>query len=153
MTASQEASFFTGGGVIGSDEKPASEITIQADGKLIVAGSSLLGKISVTRYLPDGRLDRSFGENGTWFIQRAANTQLYDLKVDASGRILIGIRSSEFFLVRLKGDGTLDTTFGDGGKVQTNFETAGFYPDYTDGCKTAENSKSFLATRRLIRGL
>ena len=29
----------------------------------------------------------------------------------------------------------------------------GFYPDYTDGCKTAENSKSLFATRRLIRGL
>jgi uncharacterized delta-60 repeat protein len=130
MSATQELSFFTGGGVIGNDEKPASEIAIQADGKFIVAGSSLLGKISVTRYFPDGRIDRSFGNNGTSFIQMAVNSHLYDLKVDASGRILIGgsdystTRGSGFVLVRLKGDGTLDTSFGDGGKVQTNFETA-----------------------------
>jgi CRP-like cAMP-binding protein len=29
----------------------------------------------------------------------------------------------------------------------------GFYPDFTDGYKTPENSKSLLATRRRIRGL
>jgi len=39
------------------------------------------------------------------------------------------------------------------GYVAREDNTKGFYPDYTDGCKTAENSKSLLATRRLIRGL
>ena len=32
-------------------------------------------------------------------------------------------------------------------------DAVGFYPDYTDVSKTAENSKSLFATRRLIRGL
>jgi hypothetical protein len=56
-----------GSGGIGVSFGPldwASALVQQPDGKLIVAGTSANDYILLTRYLPDGRVDTSFGPGG-----------------------------------------------------------------------------------------
>ncbi|MEO1258703.1 MAG: T9SS type A sorting domain-containing protein [Bacteroidota bacterium] len=100
---------------------------MQADGKLLVTGRSI-DKINLTddfllaRYLPDGTLDASFGNNGIVFtpIQHIAQGRsvlpLPDEKI-----ILVGYLSdfdtADIVLMRYLPDGTIDADFGTDGKV------------------------------------
>ncbi|WP_432672048.1 T9SS type A sorting domain-containing protein [Flavobacterium sp. SM2513] len=96
----------------GYDESKCS--TIQADGKIIVAGTSHVNQnsiLSVVRYHADGSIDTSFGTNGIFKL----NTQIYDavnsVKVDGNGRILLATDLNAT-VIRLNSNGTLDGSFG-----------------------------------------
>jgi uncharacterized delta-60 repeat protein len=115
----------------------ASASAIQSDGKIIVAGS--IGGLDwadflLARYNPDGSLDTSFGIAGkvtTDFLGwgdwvRAVAVQS-DGKIIAAGIMAIlpngtpyaDLRVRRGALVRYNKDGSLDSTFGTGGKVIT----------------------------------
>jgi uncharacterized delta-60 repeat protein len=109
------------------------EVVIQADGRIVVAGTSSSGiggaDFALARYLPDGRLDASFGSggkvltdfrNGTNDIGLAATIQS-DGKIVAAGLSDAGGRNDDFALARYLADGGLDPGFGTGGKVLTGF--------------------------------
>lgn len=90
---------------------------IQADGKIIVAGTSHFNQnsiLSACRYNVDGSIDTTFGTSGFFKL----NTQLYDgintIEVDANGKILLGLNNSAT-VIRLNNNGTFDSTFGSGG--------------------------------------
>lgn len=73
----------------------------------------------VVAYRPDGRVDSSFGEGGRVFFPgrkaRYAYTGLLDVSVLANGEILVvGYRSDRLLVARLKTNGELDRSFGDG---------------------------------------
>lgn len=97
-------------------------IAVQSDGKILLAGyayikSSTYG-FAVARLNSDGSLDSTFGNAGRVFfgfsqsaILRAITLQL-DRKI-----VLAGSQGMDFALARLNSDGTLDNTFGAGGKV------------------------------------
>jgi uncharacterized delta-60 repeat protein len=81
------------------------------------------------RYLGNGSLDTTFGTNGS--VQTAFTNfinQPNSLAIQPDGKIVVaGTASSadgtvsEFAVARFNTNGTLDTTFGTGGKVTTNF--------------------------------
>jgi uncharacterized delta-60 repeat protein len=82
---------------------------------------------ALARYMPDGRLDASFGAGGkvvTDFGGKAPGG-VYDeaavakaIAVQADGKIIAAGRSSQdFALARYRPDGRLDGSFGAGGKV------------------------------------
>ncbi|MDQ6623787.1 MAG: delta-60 repeat domain-containing protein [Verrucomicrobiota bacterium] len=110
-------------------------VALQSDGKIVVAGYSLTNNnrtgvdFSLARYNSDGSLDRSFGSNGklnTDFAnsldQAAAIViQPLDGKLVAVGQTQSAPGRRSFALVRYTGAGSLDATFGTGGKVTTNF--------------------------------
>ena len=88
--------------------------TVQADGKIIVAGMSNVNQtsiLSVARYHTDGSIDTSFGANGVFKL----NTQIYDavnsVKVDGNGKILLATDLNAT-VIRLNSNGTLDGSFG-----------------------------------------
>jgi uncharacterized delta-60 repeat protein len=116
----------------------ARAVAIQKDGKIVVAGYADVrgdfGDFAVVRYHPDGRLDRSFGDDGkvtTNFQPGGGQDRAYALALQPDGKIVVAgealqgpnIASGErnFALARYNVDGTLDRTFGGDGKVTTDF--------------------------------
>ena len=116
------------------DYDQANRVVLQPDGKIVVAGeagfsgATYSGDFGVVRYLVDGNLDTSFGDDGkvlTNFTERDVAT---GLALDADGRIVAvggtnlhnqpGARPS-YALARYLPDGTLDPAFGAGGKMWT----------------------------------
>lgn len=99
---------------------------IQADGKILVAGN-MGSQLGMARYNTDGTLDTSFGTGGL------ATTMISDssaiarqIHIQADGRIIvtgdtysITSRSQEFALARYNPDGSLDSGFGNSGRVYT----------------------------------
>lgn len=107
-------------------------MAIQEDGKIVLAGfcPDAFGFVdfALARYHPDGALDRTFGGDGkviTHFSDafdevRAMSIQP-DNKIVVAGHSTATRRSFDFALARYHPDGTLDRTFGDNGKVITDF--------------------------------
>ena len=127
-----DPSFGAGGKVttaIGTRSR-AGAVALQPDGKILVAGSTVdeAGEyqFAVVRYTADGSLDPSFGAGGavtTPFGPGVASASALVLAPD--GRIVAAGRGgSDFALARYDPNGSLDTTFGDGGKVTTAFADA-----------------------------
>jgi uncharacterized delta-60 repeat protein len=103
-------------------------VAIQADGKILLAGSSWDGttwNFVAARYNGDGSLDTSFSDDGTVTINMGAyGSAGYNVLVQADSKILLtGV--SDFHgtaMVRLNADGSLDSSYGSDGKVITDFQ-------------------------------
>ena len=103
-------------------------VAVQTDGKIVLAGYSGTAnrnELAVVRYNANGTLDNTFGTGGKVTI---ANESIegYSVMLQADGKILVSGRTysdttSSFAVVRYNSNGSLDTTFGTGGKVTTDF--------------------------------
>lgn len=113
----------------------ASGVVIQADGKIVVSGSVLASSTSTTgydfavaRYNPDGSPDTSFGTAGSVAIDFGGGSEgSAGIALQPDGKILVvgatdaaGENRVDFAVARLNGGGSLDTTFGTGGRVVTD---------------------------------
>jgi uncharacterized delta-60 repeat protein len=102
---------------IGNDR--VSSLAIQTDGKIVVAGSA-----RILRYTARGKLDPSFGTGGKVVVTEIG---IGGMAIEANGSIVAAgggqgpSKSYDFGLVRYIANGKLDTSFGDGGTVLTNF--------------------------------
>jgi uncharacterized delta-60 repeat protein len=127
-------------GIVSTNSKglfSAQAMRLQKDDKIVVGGSSReavsgLTNFALVRYNPDGSLDAGFGNEGIVTTKLFGESRLSALAIQADGKILSagwsqrGAASdsdSDFALVRYLSDGTLDPSFGDGGKVVTDFST------------------------------
>jgi uncharacterized delta-60 repeat protein len=134
-TGTLDRTFGTGGKVVATLD-PAGDgstaIAFQPDGKIVTAGSVIHNNFVVAfvtaRFNPDGSLDQTFGTNGsmqTTFGDSAVEGN--DGVLQADGKIIVvgftgaGSYSSfnNFALVRFNPDGSLDQSFGAGGKVKS----------------------------------
>ncbi len=130
-----DASFGSGGMVttdFGSENDRASAMAIQNDGKIVVAGFAMVGGYSdfaLARYNSDGALDTSFGSGGLVTTDfGSGNDRASALAIQSDGKIVVAgnaVVSDDpgFALARYNSDGTLDVSFGNGGKVTTSFES------------------------------
>ncbi|SFQ30723.1 T9SS type A sorting domain-containing protein [Parafilimonas terrae] len=114
---------------------------IQSDGKILIAGETTLtddtmDAFAIARYLPDGKIDESFGEKGIlkspWpdppgedFISLSG---IYNLVLLKSGKILAGgyggglkLGYPSPILAQYLPDGSPDLSFGKNGLVGVNF--------------------------------
>jgi uncharacterized delta-60 repeat protein len=115
----------------------ATDLAVTADGKILVLGRGTESEVgfdpTVTRLMPDGALDRSFG-GGTITVDLGGT---YDygssIAVDHRGRILVGgsrsdVRAQRGFapssltVVRLRPGGAVDRDFGRAGTAQLSDE-------------------------------
>ena len=115
------------------DTSDINALAIQSDGKIIAAGGSQSTGSSVdfglVRYNDDGSLDLTFGAGGKvttafgpWRDRVRALSLQPDGKIVAGGDTEIAEYGvSAFGLARYNRDGSLDTSFGVGGKVRTDF--------------------------------
>jgi uncharacterized delta-60 repeat protein len=94
------------------------------DGRLLVAGMAA-GTVRVRRFLSDGSVDTSFGTNGQTQISITGLQRVADLAVNGSGEILVsGTADSDFWLLRLTEDGSVDADFASGGMVSVDVDSA-----------------------------
>ncbi|WP_407541947.1 delta-60 repeat domain-containing protein (plasmid) [Deinococcus radiomollis] len=136
-----DTSFGAGGKVITpvgptTSSDTATSLALQADGKIVAAGpttnvgGSTGQDVAVVRYNTDGTLDTSFGTGGKVITPVGPGTSpdsINALQIQPDGKIVgAGYTSNmgnntgnDFAVVRYNTDGTLDTTFGTGGKVIT----------------------------------
>jgi uncharacterized delta-60 repeat protein len=101
------------------------------NGKVVAAGFAVTGTttdFALTRYRPDGTLDTSFGNHGrvTTDIAGGAGDVATALVVQADGKLVAagltsGPAGQDFALVRYRPDGTVDPSFGNHGRVTTDF--------------------------------
>jgi uncharacterized delta-60 repeat protein len=115
---------------VGSDW--ANGVLIQADGKIVAAGTANVGRFALARYNPNGTLDATFSGDGKVTTNLTSGVDIAaGVASQADGKIVAGGEAgfccewTGSFLARYKTDGTLDTIFSGNGKVTTNF-TAGF---------------------------
>ena len=100
----------------------ASRVARQADGRLVVAGEAEAGggqQFAIARYLPNGRLDPSFGGDGRVTINGGTASAV---AIQRDGRIVVaGTAGDGYAIARLTRAGRLDTTFGTGGTTSVEF--------------------------------
>lgn len=94
--------------------------TIQPDDKILIAsfGVSGAGQIQLTRYLPNGSVDTSFGTNGTALATIGNSIGIQNILLQPDGKIvLVGDSRNnnnspfQFLIVRYTSSGLLDTGF------------------------------------------
>jgi len=116
---------------IGTQRDQALGIAVQTDGKIIAGGTANSGEgdeAALVRYNTNGSLDTTFGSGGKVKIDILPfrSDSFKSIILQADGKITaVGTSgsfplSSSFALVRFNSDGSLDTSFGTGGKVTTN---------------------------------
>ncbi len=136
-----DRSFGVGGTVVTDIGNRSTDVllrtTVQPDGKILAVGytqppSSATPQFALVRYNADATLDSTFGSGAKVTTVFAANRNEIgdDVLVLSDGKILLAgsiaqpsVVDSTFALVRYNADGTLDTTFGNGGLVTTNVGT------------------------------
>ncbi len=110
-------------------------LALQPDNKIVAVGQSRTApsdgtsdNFAAARLLPDGNLDPMFGSGGKVTTDFGALSDIafsvvlqLDGKIVLSGRALPQTNAFDFGLLRYNADGSLDSTFGTGGKVTTNF--------------------------------
>jgi uncharacterized delta-60 repeat protein len=109
-------------------EDGASAVAIQADGKIVAAGSAngscFCSRFALARYDDDGTLDATFGGDGKVTTRFAHGSQATAVAIQADGKIVaVGGQVPEvsrFEVARYGTDGTLDPSFSGDGKLTTN---------------------------------
>jgi uncharacterized delta-60 repeat protein len=135
-----DSSFGTGGKVVtdfGGFDDAGNSAVVQSDGKIVVAGFASGSNLdfALVRYNADGTLDGSFGTGGKVTTDLGGYNDVADrVALQSDGKIVVagdsfnGTNSNyDFALVRYNADGTLDSSFGTGGKVTTDFSTSQDY--------------------------
>src|SRR5438067_5130273 len=120
----------------------AFDVALQADGKIIAAGTVFVDfnpgdssntDFALARYNPDGTPDATFGNGGqvsTDFL--GLEDDAFSLLIQPDGKIVaVGSANDpasfyDFAAVRYLSNGTIDTTFGVAGKVPTDFGDQNF---------------------------
>ena len=123
----------------GLDE--AHGVAIQGDGKIVVVGQAVVGRttnnqfnfdFALARYNADGSLDTSFGTGGKVTTDfNVLTDQAFAVAIQGDGKIVVvgnagisiqtnGFTATDFGIARYNSNGTLDASFGSGGKVTTD---------------------------------
>lgn len=129
-----DPTFGTGGKVttdFRNGDDAAFSMAIQADGKIVAAGTSSSGikyDFALARYNADGSLDTTFDGDGKVVIDLLSDNEfLYDIAIQSTGDLIVVGENAilpvigDFVVLRVKPVGVLDTTFGTGGLVLTDF--------------------------------
>ena len=134
---------FGDGGFVTTDIVPDQQeeslaVAVQPDGGIVLAGYvGFDATFALARYLPDGTLDTTFGDDGK--VMGEVPGRAYAVAVQPDGGIVAAGEAtagrsdpdwSDFVMARFLPDGTLDPAFGEGGVVVT---------DITGGTNLARN--------------
>jgi uncharacterized delta-60 repeat protein len=139
---------------IGDYSDYVTSMTLQSDGKILVAGSAsnsfLKGNFALVRYNANGSLDTSFSSDGKVTTDFGGNNSAggNSVIVQSNGKILVAgfaydsNGNSDFALARYNANGSLDTSFSSDGKVTTDF--AG-YTDFANSVIVQSDGKILVA--------
>jgi len=126
---------FAGTGKVSTDffgaNDSASGVAIQPNGNIVVVGTATNGTVTefaLARYLPNGTLDPSFGNNGKVANSFLGASDVGDgVAIQSNGQIVVvgndggnSWGNGNSVLARYNSNGTLDTSFGTGGFVSVS---------------------------------
>lgn len=109
-------------------------LAVQANGRIVVAGSADPGTVLVARFLPDGAPDLAFGDRGATLLPVPPPPCVVDdcrhggvaIAIDRAGRIVVAaplgdatMASTTMAAIRLTADGAVDASFGRNGIATT----------------------------------
>ncbi len=141
-----DASFATGGTAVTPFAAPvdvggylytsSTQVAVAADGKVVAVSSSQTGgfvtDFDVARTNPDGTLDATFGAGGRVTTDLGGDDRPSDVVLQPDGKIVVAGMSARtlgarlaYAFVRYNADGSLDTSFGQGGTVVTLYGDSG----------------------------
>ena len=114
-----------------NDLNNALDVVVQPDGRILVAGRSysIDWDFSMARYEPNGDLDSTFGTDGTLTFSTApGEDEAHAMVLQSDGKIVLagraeGAANRDFAVARFNANGTIDNSFGSGGKVITPMGT------------------------------
>jgi uncharacterized delta-60 repeat protein len=128
---------FGNGGKVTTDflapsDDVARAVAVQADGKIVVAGTAG-SSFALARYETDGTLDPTFDSDGKVTAgfsgyAYAVAVQPIDGKILVAGSTGFGF-AGDFLVARFNANGSLDTSFGSGGQVITDFSGRNYTSD------------------------
>jgi uncharacterized delta-60 repeat protein len=133
---------------VGSSLSAAWDVVVQADGRIVAAGSAASAtdpyNLGLARYNPDGSLDPSFGAGGTVMTDIAGYGDFFDGIALQGDKVVIAAHgytgtSWDFAALRYNPDGSLDPTFNGDGKVTTDI--AGLETDFAAGLAIQADGK------------
>ena len=114
---------------VGTSQDQFYAVTVQPDGKIVSSGVTFSGvtfNFVVVRYQANGSLDNTFGSGGkVETVVGTLDAYANAIALQSDGKIVVGGYTNDggtvdsFAVVRYNSDGTLDSTFGSGGKVVT----------------------------------
>jgi uncharacterized delta-60 repeat protein len=125
---SRDTSFGSGGLVttdFGANTRSdqARAVAVQSDGKIVVGGEAqsdtFSPRFALARYNPDGSLDATFGIGGKVITDPPGDNNLWDIALQADGKVVAAGSNGNFQLARYNPDGSLDASFGGTGVVTT----------------------------------
>ncbi len=95
-------------------------VIAQDNGKITVIGGSGTGRVQLSRYNQDGSVDTSFDNDGR--VEMGSDIYVESGIVQDDGKIVVVAHSSskEPTIMRYNSNGSLDTSFDDDGKIETN---------------------------------
>lgn len=104
------------------DDSDGEAIIEQADGKIVLVGTSSSGvsqSLRAVRYESDGQIDTGFGSSGSVLLSTTTSVGRA-VVIQPDGKILvagsaIGVVDNDMMVARLNSDGTFDTSFGTNG--------------------------------------
>jgi uncharacterized delta-60 repeat protein len=109
---------------VAGSESPT-DVVVQADGKLVVGGE--VGNPSaamLVRYTADGGLDSSFDGDGN-VILSTPTASISRLALQSDGKIVTA-GSPTFSVTRFNANGSVDTSFGEGGNAAAPFTASAY---------------------------
>jgi uncharacterized delta-60 repeat protein len=138
----------------------SNNMAVQADGKIVVVGHGFSQSggedFRVARFNANGTMDTGFGAKGlvtTNISSDMESDSAYSVALQSDGKIVVAgySSSSRLALVRYNANGTLDTSFGNAGRVVTHYEV-GNYSGYSESWNYSlalqGDGKILLATSR-----
>jgi len=109
----------------------ATDVAVQPDGKIVVAGTRRnpdtdVSRFALARYMPGGALDPTFGGDGKVTTSLGGASVGWALALQPDGKIVVAgsaikDRRIVYALARYDTSGALDLTFDDDGRVTTTF--------------------------------
>src|SRR5262249_14362900 len=125
-------------------------VLVQPDGKILALGCcSRPGRrdFTLVRYHEDGSLDRSFSDQGVALAYISGEANVTNVTLQPDGKIVVVGDSvqpdtaHDFAVVRFNANGSLDSGFGDGGRVFTDLDRE----DYAVGVALQSDGKIVVA--------
>lgn len=126
-------------------------LVVQDDGKIVAAGhysvDLLYFAMLVVRFMPDGTIDDTFGDEGQVIYPLGADAESYDIQLTTENKIVVsGFTASpdydyDMLLMQFDTYGALDGGFGNEGVVTSNL---GFY-DVGSALQIQEDGKILVA--------
>ncbi|MEJ6022057.1 Ig-like domain-containing protein [Ramlibacter sp. PS4R-6] len=151
---------FNGTGVASVQVGPASEsgqaVAVQADGRILVAGMANWHPVNgyqtfaIARLNSNGSLDTTFNGTGSELIGLGNRfSVIRDIALQADGKIVVAGSNdnSDFQVMRLNSNGSLDTSFSGDGIATTDFGSGGQFgtPDSATGIAMQSDGKILVA--------